>query len=63
MMRLSEDWISKTMRTVDAVMKQHGFEEDVPRRIELPANEIIAQKRLSIKKLLRALASGSANSD
>jgi hypothetical protein len=61
-MRISEDWISNTMRTVDAVMKQHGFEKDAPRTIEIPAHEFIAQKRLSIKKLLRALASGRASS-
>lgn len=61
-MRISEDWISNAMRTVDVVMKEHGFEEDVPPRIDTPANQIMAEKRLSIKNLLRALASGSANS-
>jgi hypothetical protein len=27
-MKNGEDWLSHTMRRVDAVMKEHGFEED-----------------------------------
>jgi hypothetical protein len=48
------------MRRVDAVMKEHGFEEDVPPKPEAQAAEIIPQKRWSFKALLRAASSRSA---
>jgi len=49
-----EDWLSCTIRTVEAVMDRHGFEED-----EKPAAAIVssksAEKKLSAwDKLLRA---------
>jgi hypothetical protein len=49
-----EDWLSCTIRTVEAVMERHGFEED-----EKPAVDISAKRRSDDKlspwnKLLRA---------
>jgi hypothetical protein len=32
-----EDWLSRTMRMVETVMEQHGFEEDDIQKAELPA--------------------------
>jgi hypothetical protein len=33
---VSDDWLSRTIRTVEAVMEQHGFVEDVAPEIKLP---------------------------
>jgi hypothetical protein len=38
-MRASDDWLSCTMRTVEAVMERHGFIEDPVQQIDLPAEE------------------------
>jgi len=31
-----EDWLSRTMRMVEAVMERHGFEDDGVQKVELP---------------------------
>lgn len=31
-----EDWLSRTMRMVEAVMEQHGFEDDGGQKVEIP---------------------------
>jgi hypothetical protein len=61
-MRYGEDWLSHTMRRVDAVMKEHGFEEDAHPKPEAQAAEIIPKKRWSLKALLRAASSRSSDS-
>jgi hypothetical protein len=38
-MGVSDDWLSRTMRTVEAVMEQHGFVEDPIPQINVPAKE------------------------
>jgi len=48
-----EDWLSCTMRTVERVMKRHGFEEDEP-KIEPHAKPIIDEQFSSWNKILRA---------
>lgn len=32
-----EDWLSRTMRMVEAVMEQHGFEDDFAQKVDAPA--------------------------
>jgi hypothetical protein len=39
MRRVGDDWLSRTIRTVETVMEQHGFVEDVPPQIKRPASE------------------------
>jgi hypothetical protein len=53
MKEAGEDWPSCTMRTVERVMKRHGFEEDEP-KIEPPAKPIIDEQFSSWNKILRA---------
>ena len=39
---VSDDWLSRTMRTVEAVMEQHGFVEDPPsppQQVKLPSEQ------------------------
>jgi hypothetical protein len=43
-------------------MKEHGFEEDAPPKPEAQAEEIIPEKRWSLKALLRAASSRSSDS-
>jgi hypothetical protein len=39
MRSVGDDWLSRTMQTVETVMQQHGFVEDVPPRKNPPATE------------------------
>ena len=32
-----EDWLSRTMRMVEAVMERYGFEDESTQKVELPA--------------------------
>jgi hypothetical protein len=50
----SDDWLSRTMRTVEAVMEQHGFVEDVASEIKLPKAKK-SSDALDWNKLLRRL--------
>ncbi len=49
-----EDWLSCTIRTVEAVMERHGFEED--EKPALAANSRSDDKLSTWNKLLRAAA-------
>jgi hypothetical protein len=51
--RVSEDWISCTMRTVEAIMERHGFVEDIVPKVELSAEQ--STKAPDWNKLLRRL--------
>lgn len=47
-----EDWLSCTIRSVEQIMKQHGFEEDEPR---IPCSPQRIDEQLSAwDKILRA---------
>jgi hypothetical protein len=46
---VSDDWLSRTIRTVETVMEQHGFVEDVAPKIEVSPQESMT----SWDKLLR----------
>jgi hypothetical protein len=37
----NEDWLSRTMRTVEAVMEQHGFVEDAPPEAKPSVQEVM----------------------
>ena len=59
-----EDWLSRTMRMVEAVMEQHGFEDDNGQKVEIrikpsakPAAKSTNEGKLSgWNKLLRRAA-------
>jgi hypothetical protein len=59
-----EDWLSRTMRMVEAVMEQHGFEDDGVQKVEpaarstaKPSANPVNQANLSgWNKLLRRAA-------
>lgn len=36
---IADDWLSCTIRTVEAVMAQHGFVDDIAPQLKLPATE------------------------
>jgi hypothetical protein len=40
MRRLSDDWLSRTIRTVEAAMERHGFVDDVSPKIELSRKQL-----------------------
>lgn len=61
MMRDSEDWLSRTIQTVDAVMQQHGFAQGASPRVERSDKKPIAEKRFRLEALLRALPSTRSN--
>lgn len=54
MRRMSEDWISRTIRTVEAVMKSHGFIEDIVPKVALSAEQ--SRKTIDWNKLLQRFA-------
>ena len=39
MRRVSDDWLSRTIRTVESIMERHGFVEDIAPEIKLSAKE------------------------
>jgi hypothetical protein len=49
-----EDWLSCTIRTVETVMKRHGFQEHVKQEVELSAQPISDEQLSGWNKLLRA---------
>jgi hypothetical protein len=55
MTRASDDWLSCTIRTVEAVLEQHGFVENPVPQINLAAEESTAtwDKLLRTFNLLR----------
>ena len=48
---MSEDWLTNTIRNVEAVMERHGFVGDVAAEIELSAKQ--SPNTLDWNKLLR----------
>jgi hypothetical protein len=50
-----EDWLSRTIRMVEAVMQQHGFQEDPTPRVACAAVQVSVPKVSSLSRLLRAL--------
>lgn len=52
MKEAGEDWLSCTMRTVERVMKRHGFEAGEPKIV--PPKPIIDEQLSSRDKILRA---------
>jgi hypothetical protein len=50
---ISEDWLSRTIRTVEAVMERHGFQEDVTQETELSAEQPCDTDAFVWNKLLR----------
>jgi hypothetical protein len=53
MKEAGEDWLSCTMRTVERVMKRHGFQEDEPKP-EAAAKPINDEQLSACSKILRA---------
>ena len=51
MRSMSEDWLTNTIRNVEAVMERHGFVEDVAPEIEPSAKQ--SPNTLDWNKLLR----------
>lgn len=51
MRNTGEDWLSRTIRTVEAVMERHGFEEEEPRIP--PAPQPIDERLSGWTKILR----------
>jgi hypothetical protein len=51
MRSMSEDWLTNTIRNVEAVMERHGFVEDVAPEAELSAKQ--SPNTLDWNKLLR----------
>lgn len=51
-MRDGEDWLSRTIQTVDAVVRQNGFAQSASPRVERSVNEPVAGKRLRLEALL-----------
>ena len=59
MAETDRDWLSETIRSVEAIMDRHGFVPD-ERPEELPvASQINIQRREWIKKLATLLPRGS----
>jgi hypothetical protein len=55
-----EDWLSRTMRMVETVMQQHGFQEDPAPRIPAAAVQVSARKLSPLSRLLRAVRPSSS---
>ena len=55
-MRDGEDWLSRTIQTVDAVMQQNCFVQGVSPKVERSVNDPVAQKRFRLEAVLRVLA-------
>lgn len=53
MRRVSEDWISRTIQTVEATMERHGFVEDIVLRADRSSEKSV--KTFDWNRLLRRL--------